>query len=76
MINGGATHNFIDGSWVERKRFPTKDIEGFTLVMAGNHKMKCTQRISQLQVPLGNYTLVDDFYVVDVPDTSIVLVVQ
>ena len=44
--------------------------------MAGNHKMKCTQRIPRIQVQLGNYTLVDDFYVVDVPDTSIVLGVQ
>ena len=29
-----------------------------------------------MQVQLGNYTLVDDFYVIDVPDTSIVLGVQ
>ena len=35
-----------------------------------------TQRIPQLQVQLGNYTLVDNFYVVDVLDMSIVLGVQ
>ena len=29
-----------------------------------------------MYVQLGNYTLVDDFYVVDVPDTSIVFGVQ
>ena len=50
LIDGGATHNFIDASWVERKRFPTEDFEGFTVVMASNHRMKCTQRIPQLQV--------------------------
>ena len=76
LIDGGATHNIIYASWVERKRVPTEDFEGFTVVMAGNHKMKCTKRIPQLKVQLGNYTLVDDFYVVDVPDTSIVLGVQ
>ena len=38
------------------------------------HSTKLEQ--PQLQVYLGNYTLVDDFYVVDVPDTSIVLGVQ
>ena len=50
LIDGGATHNFIDASWVERKRFPTEDFEGLIVVMAGNHRMKCTQRIPQLQV--------------------------
>ena len=53
LIDGGATHNFIDASWVERKRFPTEDFEGFTVVMAGNHRMKCTQRIPQLQAMLS-----------------------
>ena len=48
LIDGGVTHNFINSSWVERKRFPTKDFEGFTVVMAGNHRTKCTQRIPQL----------------------------
>ena len=73
LIDGGATHNFIDASWVEKKRFPTKDFEGFTIVMVDNHMMKFTQRIHQLQVQVGNYTLVDDSYVVDLPDKSIVL---
>ena len=45
LIDGGATHNFIDASWVERQRFPTEDFEGFTVVMGGNHRMKYTQRI-------------------------------
>ena len=76
LIDGGATHNFIDASWVERKIFPIEDFEGFTVVMVGNHMMKCTQRIPQLQVQLGNYKLVDELYVVDVPDMSIVLGVQ
>ena len=42
LIDGGATHNFIDASWVERKSFPIEDFEGFIVVMAGNHRMKCT----------------------------------
>ena len=48
LIDGGATHNSIDASWVERKRFPTEDFEGFTIVMARNHRMKCTQRLPHL----------------------------
>ena len=42
LIDGGATHNFIDASWVERKRFPIEDFEGFTVVMVSNNKLKCT----------------------------------
>ena len=76
MIDGGATHKFIDASWVERKIFLTKAFEGFTIVMDGNHMIKCTLRITQLQVHLGNYTLVEKFYVVDVLDMSIILGVQ
>ena len=63
MIDGGPTHNFIDASWVERKIIPTEDFEGFTIVMVGNHRMKCTQRIPHIQVKLGNYAMVDEFYV-------------
>jgi hypothetical protein len=35
--------------------------------------MTCTQRIIGLDVTLGNYTLTDDFYVVDLADTNVVL---
>jgi hypothetical protein len=38
--------------------------------------MMCTQRIRGLDVTLGNYTLTDDFYVVDLVDTHVVLGVQ
>jgi hypothetical protein len=33
----------------------------------------CTQRIKGLEVTLGNYTLTDKFYVVDLADTHVVL---
>jgi hypothetical protein len=38
--------------------------------------MTCTQRIMGLEVTLGNYTLTDDFYVMDLEDTHVVLGVE
>jgi hypothetical protein len=35
--------------------------------------MKCTHRIRGLDVKLGNYTLIDDFYVIDLENTHVVL---
>ena len=38
--------------------------------------MECTRWIPKLNITLGNYSLIDDFFVVDVPDTNVVLRVQ
>jgi hypothetical protein len=31
LIDGGATHNFIDAAWVARRRMATEDFEGFSV---------------------------------------------
>jgi hypothetical protein len=76
LIDGGATHNFIDATLVTRRHIPTEEFEGFNVVVADGYNMTCTQRIRGLDVTLGNYTLTDDFYVVDLADTNVVLGVQ
>ena len=38
--------------------------------------MVCTKWIPKLQVTLGNHTTTNNFYVVNVPDTNVVLGVQ
>ena len=76
LIDGGATHNFIDRKLVERRVLPMEYFEGFTVVIAGGGHMECTRWIPKLHITLGNYKLSDDFFVVDVPDTNIVLGVQ
>jgi hypothetical protein len=43
------------------------------VVVADGYNMTCPQRIRGLDVTLGNYTLTDDFYVVDLADTHMVL---
>ena len=76
LIDGGATHNFIDRKLVERRGLPIEEFEGFTVVVARGGRMECTRWILKLHITLGNYNLSDDFFVVDVPDTNIVLGVQ
>ena len=76
LIDGGASHNFIDVAMVERRRIPTTPFEGFLVEVAGGHTMACGRYIPQMSLTLGKYTLVQDFYVVDIPDTNIKLGVQ
>jgi hypothetical protein len=38
--------------------------------------MSCTKWIPKLTITMGNYSMTDDFFVVDVPDTNVVLGVQ
>jgi hypothetical protein len=52
------------------------DFEGFDVAIAGGCIMPCTQKIPQLRVVLGNHTTTDDFYVMELPDTNVILGVQ
>jgi hypothetical protein len=53
-----------------------EEFEGFTVIIPGGYQMECTRWIPKLKITMGNYTLTDDFFVVDVPDTNVVLGVQ
>ena len=76
LVDGGATHNFIDADMVEKRKIPSEPFDGFTVVIPGHNIMQCNTWVPKLQVTIGNYTFVDSFYVVDVADTNIVLGVQ
>jgi hypothetical protein len=76
LVDGGASHNFIDIAMVERRHIPTVDFEGFLVEVAGGRTMACDRYIPQMSLTLGRYTLTQDFYVVDIPDTNIILGVQ
>jgi hypothetical protein len=76
LVDGGATHNFIDASLVARRGLRTEEFEGFHVAVADGYTMSCLDMIPDLEVKLGNYTLTDTFYVVDLSDTDAVLGVQ
>jgi hypothetical protein len=76
LIDSGESHNFIDASLVDRREILMEEFEGFTMIILGGYEMECTIWIPKLKITMGNYTLTDDFFVEDVPDTNVVLEVQ
>ena len=76
LVDGGASHNFIDIAMFERRHIPTMDFEDVLVEVAGGRTMACDRYIPQMSLTLGRYTLTQDFYVVDIPYTNIIFVVQ
>jgi hypothetical protein len=76
LIDSGASHNFIDATMVDRREISTEEFDGFTMIIPGGYQMDCTRWIPKLKIAMGNYTLTDEFFVVDVSDTNMVLRVQ
>jgi hypothetical protein len=46
------------------------------VIVEDGYNLECTHRIKGLHVTMGNYTLIDDFYAVDLVDTNVVWGVQ
>jgi hypothetical protein len=76
LVDGGSTHNFIDASLVARRGLRTEEFDGFHMAVADGYTMKCLDMVPDLKVNLGNYTLMNTFYVVVLSDTDAVLGVQ
>ena len=76
MMDSGVSHKFIDETLVDRQEILTKEFEGFTVIIPSGYQMECTIWIPNLKITMGNYTLTDDFFAVDVSDTNVVLGVQ
>ena len=60
---------------VKKRDIQIESFDGFSVAAVG-HTMECSQRIPKLKVTLGNYTVIETFYVVDVPNMKVVLQVQ
>ena len=43
------------------------------MVVVDLYNMMCSHRIRGFGVTLGNYTLIDEFYVIDLADTHVML---
>jgi hypothetical protein len=68
-INVRATHNFMS-----RQALQIEDFEGFDVTVVDGHTV--LDRVLDLEIKLGNYTMRDTFYVVDLSDIDVVLGVQ
>jgi hypothetical protein len=76
LIDGGASHNFIDSALLQRRHIPTVEFVGFKVEVAGGNTMPCNKYIPGMKLTLGRHDLVQDVYVMDLPDTNIILGVQ
>jgi hypothetical protein len=73
LINGGASHNFINASLVNRRHLPIVEFEIFLVEVAGGGTMPCDRYIPKMSLTLGSYNLTHDFYVMDLQDTNVYL---
>jgi hypothetical protein len=76
LIDRGASHNFIDATLSTRRHIPTVEFEGFKVEVASESIMPCDRYIMGMKLTLGRHNLIQDVYVMDLPDTNIILGVQ
>ena len=61
---------------VEKRGISTKNFDGFPVLVPGAKTMQCARYVPELAVTMGTYTVTDHFFVVNIPDTNVVLGVQ
>jgi hypothetical protein len=73
LIDGGESHNFIDSALLKRRHIPAVEFERLKVEIAGGSTMACDRYIPGMKLTLGRHELVQDVYVMDLPDTNIIL---
>jgi hypothetical protein len=76
IIDGGASHNFIDLFLFQRRHILTVEFEGFRVEVAGGHTMPFDRYIPGMKLTMGKHDMAQDLYVMELPDTNIILGVQ
>ena len=76
LVDSGATHNFIDAQLVERRGIQTESFDGFSVLVPGDQIIQHARYVSELAVTTRTYIVTDHFFVVNIPDTNVVLGVQ
>ena len=76
LVDGGATHNLIDATLVERRKLQDENFYGSIVIIPCKNSMDYTKCIPKLQVTIGNNTVTGNFYVVNVDDKNVILGVQ
>jgi hypothetical protein len=76
LIDGADSHNLIDSVPLQRRHILTIEFEEFRVEVAGGHTMPCDRYIPGMKLTLGRHNLAHDFYVMELPDTNIILRVQ
>ena len=73
LVDSGATHNLIDEGLVRRRGLQVEEFSGFNVIVADGFPFTCTKVIPQLSIQFGDYTLIGDFYVINLSNLDVVL---
>jgi hypothetical protein len=73
LIDGGASHNFIDATLLNRRHITRVEFEGFKVEVVGGSSMPCDRYNRGLKLTLERHELTHEVYVMDLPDTNIIL---
>jgi hypothetical protein len=76
LIDVSVSHNFIDLALLQRRHIPTIEFEGFPVEVVGGRNMPCDKYIPGMKLTFGRHDLAQDFYVMELIDTNIILGVQ
>ena len=58
LIDGRASHNFIDASLLKRRHIPIVEFEGFKVEVEGGSTIPCNRYIPCMKLTLGRHELV------------------
>lgn len=73
LVDSEATQNFIDAWIMEWRGIHTETFEGFSVLVPRNQRMQCVKYVPNLTLTMGKYSTINHFFVVDVPDTKVVM---
>jgi hypothetical protein len=73
FIDGGDSHNFIDAALLNKRHIPKVEFEGFKVEVVGGSNMTCDRYNRGLKLTLERNELTHDVYVMDLPNTNIIL---
>lgn len=65
LVDSRATHNFIDKQLVDTRDLTTIEFEGFSVLVPVNRTIQCTRYMPSLTVVMGNDSMTNHFFVVD-----------
>lgn len=63
LIDGGATHNFIDEEFVARKKLKLELFAGFNVATGNGNLVPCNKYVTNLKIEFDGHSIEEDFYV-------------
>lgn len=76
LLDSDATHNFVSDSLVARGGLPLEDFSRIQVIMADGFKKKCNKRVPQMSIEFDDYTITNDFCMIGIVDSNIILGIQ